>query len=632
MFLEKFAKFFLLLFLMAMPYVSFSQDIVFTAQSSSMKAGIQDRLQVTFSIKNVTNVEEFTRPDFSGFRVLGGPIQSTEIINGRGSVSVSYILQPLKKGTAFIPGAQAVIKGKNYRSNSLQIEVVDGSLQSKSSAQQRRATPQRGYTPSNDDDPFAQMDQMMRQMMQEQDQMIEEMRRRQQAMMQQYNQQYSNAPAQNLSKEDIAKNLFIKVEVDNTNPYVGQQVNVNYKVCTRLQVERGYISQLPSLNGFWTEDFEIPQNPQARIENINGVPFQTLLIKKSALFPQQSGRLELDPATAECITPYGKLNVSSKPIVINVKPLPTEGQPAQFTGAVGHFSVDARVDKKELTTDDVANLTFVVSGSGNIKLIDNPKIAFPQNLGVYDPQVTDTITSRNPNIVGKKTFTYSFNPQHPGDYTIPPIVFSYFDASTKSYRTLETQAFQIKVTEGKHYKDGGNADNALAKDIKNIDTRPLKTSTRSKPLLTKVIYWAGYGAPVLAFIGLMAFKRKQDDRVNNAGFYKMKKANKVAWKRLSAARNLLKSNEHNAYYEEVSKAIWLYLSDKLAMPISALSKENIATALQQRNVEVSLIQQTTALIAECEMALYSPSGNQQQKVFVLEEAGKIIGEFETILT
>ncbi len=610
---------------------AFAQEVIFSANASSSKVGVQDRLQVNYSIKNVSGVDNFERPSFAGFRVLGGPIQSFRNINGRSSMSVSYVLQPVKKGLISIPGARATINGKTYDSNPLRIEVVEGSL-ARQNAPQSRQRADDDFGDNNADDPFAQMDQMMQQMMQDQQKLIEEMQRRQQAIIQQYQRQYGSGMAVNppLTRDDIAQNLFIIVTADNTNPYLGQQVNVTYKVCSRLEIESGYITKLPSLNGFWSEDFDIPKNPQARIEHINGVPYQTLLIKKTAVFPQQTGSLELDPATATCMLPYyGKIDIASKPVTIHVKPLPGNS-PESFTGAVGHFMINAQLDKNELTTDDAGVFTFTVSGSGNIKLIDQPNIDFPAGLGVYDPQITDTITSRNPVLRGKKIFHYNFNPQYPGSYTIPSVSFAYFDAGASQYKILSTGSFTIDVKEGRNYhKDMAHKNNAPG-DIRDIITGSYQHNQTNTPVITRAWYWSLYGLPTLAFIGLLAYRRRQNDLLENAAFYKIQKANKVAWKRLSTARKLL-PDEHKGFYEEISKAVWLYLSDKLSIPIAELSKENITSQLQAKNAPEALIGHARQLISECELALYSLEGGQEQRVDILQSANGLIGDFESIL-
>lgn len=624
----------LLLMMCAFSWTIFAQEIIFSADASSSKVGLQDRLQVNYSIKNVSGVDDFERPAFSGFRILGGPIQSFRNINGRSSMSVSYVLQPVRKGIISIPAATATINGTSYSSNALRIEVVDGSLAQQNAPRRRQPSADDFFGDNNNsDDPFAQMDQMMQQMMQDQQKLIEEMQKRQQAMMQQYQRQYGNGMANNLplTPEDISKNLFIIVTADNTHPYLGQQVNVSYKVCSRMEISSGYITKLPSLNGFWSEDYDIPKNPQAKIEYINGVPFQTLLIKKTAVFPQQTGTLELDPATATCVLPYyGNIDIASKPVSIHVKSLP-DNHPESFTGAVGRFSVDATLDKQELTTDDAATFTFRVSGSGNIKLIDQPHITFPEGLGVFDPQITDTITSRNPVLQGAKIFRYSFNPQYAGTYTIPAVEFSYFDAAAGQYKTLQTRPFTIEVKEGKNAPHTIAGTNKGQRDIAGIINDPYRPASASVPVITKAWYWSMYGLPTLAFIGLIAYRRRQQDLVKNAAVYKIQKANKVAWKRLALARKLLTATAHTEFYEAISKAVWLYLSDKLVIPLAALSKDNIAHQLQSKQAPEELIERTLQLLSECEMALYSPSGGREQRVDILRSAGDLIGDFESIL-
>ncbi len=639
---------------------AFAQEVVFTAQVSSQRVGTKDQLQVTYTLSNARDAGNFQPPSFSGFSIEGGPYQSNNtsinVVNGQtrqtSSVSLTYVLRPLRAGSVTIPPAKVDVGGKTVTSNSLKLDVVNGSIAGGGRPQQRGADP-------FDDDPFAAMRMMQQRMMQQQQQ-----------YRQQQNQarQQQNAEMQSLDEKNVSKNIFIRVDVDKTNPYVGEQITASYKLYTRLPMTVN-LTQLPSLNGFWSQDFQIPNPPKAREEVVNGQRYQVFLLKRSALFPQQDGPLELDAAKAEGVVrvlqqvkgrnPYADdpmfgsffmddpffnddafvgynykdvpVKLSSPPVKINVRPLPTQNQPASFTGAVGDFNIQASLDKKTLSTDDVATLTFSVSGSGNLKLIGNPKIAFAGELGVSDPLVTDTITGRNPAITGSKIFTYTISPQMPGDFTIPPIPFSYYDVSSGQYKTIQTQPFKIQVTKGKNYNPSVAKDKAVPGDIHDITKGDLQTGAAPTPFAGRPGYWLLYLLPLLAFSGLLIWKRRQDVYADNAALFRNKKANKIAWKRLATARKLLPQQEHKAFYEEVSKAIWLYLSDKLGIPISNLSKDNVASELEHKQVPAGQIEKVSHLILECEMALYSPSGGQKQRQHTLDEASTVIGALEQVL-
>lgn len=643
----------LVMLVLSLPAIA--QEMVFSAQANVQKAGIKDQFQVTYVLTNAQGASDFRPPAFPGCSIVGGPYQSnnssTTIINGQvkqsASVNITYVLNANKTGIITIPPAKVAYNGKEVASNSVIVQIVPGSV-----APQRRQ--QSAF--EEDDGPFAmnQFRQMLQQQMQQQ------RARRQQQMQQQ------NSNLEEMGEKNIGKNIFIKVEVDKTNPHVGEQITASYKLYTRLAMSVN-LTQLPSLNGFWSQDFQIPNPPKPKEEIVNGQRYQVFLLKKTALFPQQDGTLELDAAKADGMVrviqqvkgrnpmaddpAFGSffmddpffnddmfsgynykdvpVKLSSQPVKITVKPLPTAGQPASFTGAVGNFTVKASLDKTSLSTDDAATLTFTITGSGNLKLISNPKISFPAELGVYDPQITDTITGRNPAITGSKIFAYGMNPQTPGDYVIPAIPFSYYDPATGSYKTLSTEPVRIHVTKGKNYTTAV-AGQKLPGDIYDIDKGNLTWSSGSS-IVNQPWYWVLYALGIAGLVLLLVRRKRQDEYAENQALFRNKKANKVAWKRLAAARKLLPQQEHKAFYEEVSKAIWLYLSDKLSIPLSHLSKDNVASELEHKQMPVAQIDRVKRLVLECEMALYSPSGGQQQRQHTLDEAAGLIGELENVL-
>lgn len=637
---------------------SYAQEMVFSAQANAGKVGTKDQFQITYTLSNAPNANNFRPPAFDGFVIVGGPFQSNNnsisVVNGQrrmvSSVSLTYLLVPKKAGNYTIPGAKVEVNGKDVSSNAINLVVVNGSL-----VQQRQ--PQQSFDPFGDDDPFEafrQQQQMMRQRMQQQQQ-------RQQQQQQQQQTQLSG-----LGEEHINKNIFIKVSVDKTNPYVGEQITASYKLYTRLAMSVN-LTGLPSLNGFWSQDFQIPNPPKPTEEVINGQRYQVFLLKKTALFPQQDGTLLLDAAKAEGVVrvvqqvkgrnPFADdpffgsffmddpffnedmfsgynykdvpVKLSSMPVKINVKPLPLANQPESFTGAVGNFTVNATIDKQSLTTDDAATLTFTINGSGNLKLIGNPIVNFPPELGVYEPTITDTITSRNPAIAGRKIFAYTMNPQTPGEFVIPAITFSYYDAASGTYKTQQTNSIKLQVTKGKNYSVAKAAE-TLPGDIHDIEKGALVYKSKS-PIAASKGYWALYVVAIGGVCFLLWKDKQQKKYAGNEALFRNKKANKIAWKRLAKARKLLPENEHKAFYEEVSKAIWLYLSDKMNVPLSQLSKEKMEEVLAEQQVPEAFIQNINKLTLECEMALYSPVGGRQQRTHTLDEATKIIGALESVL-
>lgn len=633
---------------------SYSQDIVFSATANAPKVGVEDQVQVQYMIKDVANLKTLSpNPAIKNdFHIVGGPYQSSNsqisYTNGRmtqsQSITITYVLQPKRTGKLVIPEATASdADGTTYESNAVPIEVVEGSL-----AQQRQQ--QRRRDPFFDD-PF----DAIRRQRQRYNQALQQ--RQQQAQQQQQQAQ----PAENV---DLDKDLFIKVVVDKSKVHVGEQITASYKLYARLPMNVN-ISKLPSLNGFWTQDFEMPGGKITPVEEIvNGQRYQVFTLKKSALFPQQTGTLELDPAEAEGVArimqktrqrdpffddpffnsffmddPFAdeffsrmaykdvRVKLKSKPVKIQVEPLPETDKPESFTGAVGAFTINSSIDKTEITTDDVVNLKLEIKGSGNLKLIEPPVLKLPNGLIAYDPAVVDTITGRTTTISGTKTITYSITPHTPGDYNIEPLSFSYFDPKSGQYVTLKTKGAKLTVKPGENY----TADNSKTSltDIHTISAAPLNNlSFSNKPIIFSVGYWSAFALPILAFIGVIFWKRREEELSKDSVLLRNRRANKVALKRLTTASKLLQQNQRTPFYEEVSKAIWLYLSDKLNIPLSSLSKDNVWDALNNRDVDKGLQAELEKVMTECETALYAGTGGTQQMKQTYNDAVTVISKLE----
>lgn len=656
----------LLLLLILTGNHAFAQNVVFSAAASSGKIGTQDQLQVQYTLENAQNLQNLTPPAslVKDFNVLGGPYSSQssniQYVNGRmtqsTAISITYIVQPKHTGNIVIgPASARDAAGHTYQSNSIQVQVVNGSLAARQPQQQR------GYDPFGDD-PFEAMMQQRRQQMM--------------AMHQQQQQAQQQAQAPVADQQDINKNLFIRVTVDKNKVHLGEQITATYKLYARLPMNVN-ISKLPSLNGFWTQDFDLPKtNIKPTEEFVDGKKFQVFTLKKSALFPQQTGNLELDPAEADGIVriiqqvrqrnPFGdmfgndpafqsafgslmmsdpffnddffstmaykdvKVHLKSTPIKITVTPLPDQGKPADYGNAVGQFNIASKIDKTELTTDDVANLKLTITGSGNLKLIEAPKLNLPNGIDTYDPQIIDTITGRSTTISGSKIINYVISPHTAGDYVIPATSFSYYDPQAAKYVTLQTQPFKLHVKQGKGIKNDIVRTSAPG-DIHNINTAPLKKlSFNAKPLLFKAGYWSAYAVPLLMFFGVIVWRRREEELSKDTIALRNRRANKVALKRLATAQKLLQQNQKQPFYEEVSKAIWLYLSDKLNIPLSSLSRERAREAFEARKVPATLQVRVEAVLDECETALYAGSFGKQEMNKAYTEAVDIISKLEEV--
>ena len=641
-----------------------AQNSMFSANANASKIGVKDQIQVDYTIQDVENLRSIARPDFKDFEVAGGPFSSqsnrVSIVGNKMvqsmSVTHSYVLVPKKIGTLTVPPAYAKdASGHVYESNSLNIEVVQGSLA-------RQQQPQ-AYDPFNDPnmDPWAAIAQQRRQAMQQRQQQLQQR--------QQQSQQEAEKP---VDVNEIQKDLFIKVTVDKNKAYVGEQITASYKLYARIPMNVG-ISKLPSLNGFWTQDFDIPKgNVQPTEEIIDGKKYQVFLLKKSALFPQQTGSLVLDPAEAEgnarIITqvrqrnPFGNVfddpffqqfgslmmsdpffnddffstmtyrdvpvHLKSTPVKVTVMPLPETARPEDFGNAVGNFTVSGKIDKASATTDDALTYTMTIQGSGNLKLIEAPKLNLPNGLSTYDPQILDTITGRTTTISGSKIITWSISPNVPGDYDIPAVPFSFYNPQTGSYVTLHTQPVKLSVAKGKHYNPVVAKNESLT-DIHGIVSKPLKEfKAVGTPLFFTGTYWALYALPLVVFGGFLFWKRREEDMLKDMVKFRSSRANKVALKRLTHAKKLLQQNAKEPFYDEVSKALWLYLSDKLNIPLSSLSRDTAHEALNANNITNGILARIDNTITDCETALYAPYSGVTQMQQTYRDAVDIISKLE----
>lgn len=625
-----------------------AQSVVFSAEASANPVGTDDQVQVTFSLENVQEVQRIQNPSFPGFRVLAGPFQSQSTnysISGNqqvrtSSISLTYVIQAERPGSFTIPPIAATDgSGHTYQSNPLTIRVQNGSLAPKRPAQQQSVDPFGGFDPFDDPffggngggDPFAAIRQQQARMQQ----MLQQLQ--QQATQGGMPQSSQNLPE--ISEKELGKNIFIRVTVDKTKVNVGEQVTATYKMYTRVPMQAA-LSKLPSLNGFWTQDFDLPKQQQPQREILDGIPYETFTLKKSALFPQQTGTLVLDPAEAKGVARipdrnhlYGRdvqFKLSSIPVNITVSPLPLTGQPENFGGAVGRFTLNSSIDKTSLTTDETANLTLTISGSGNLKLIEAPALKLPNGLDAFDPSIVDTITGRSTTISGSKIITYALAPRIPGDYDIPAIPFSFYDSKTGSYTTLYTKPVKLHVTQGKNYRKE-NAQAKMPGDIHDLIGASFVPQAAVQPMVRSPFYWAIYIISSLALILFILLKRKNEREQQNVRLFKNKYANKIALKRLKAAKDFLDNRQTAPFYEEISKAIWLYLSDKLHIPLSQLSKETAAEALAAKNIPVAVQERMNTIIADCETALYAPSIASQQMDSTYRHTVELIGKLEETL-
>ncbi|WP_041584198.1 BatD family protein [Phocaeicola salanitronis] len=581
--------FFLLLAITVLP-IQAKNDVTLVAEAPDVVVS-GDQFRLTFTV-NTQKGKDFLAPSISGFDVLMGPSRSqqssTQIINGKVSsssaITYTYILMAGKEGTYTIPAASIEVDGKKIFSNALTIKVLPPD---------------------------------------------------QSAGNQQSGQGQSNSSRGQIAGGKISdKDLFITATAAKTTVYEQEAILLTYKVYTLVNLRQLY-GKMPDLKGFHTQEIELPQQKTFSLEHYNGRNYNTTIWSQYVLFPQQTGKLEIPSITFEGIVaqqtisddPFdaffnggGYIEVKKKivtpKVTINVKPLPAK--PDNFSGGVGEFTLSSSINAKEVKTNDAVTIKLTIKGAGNMKLINTPEVKFPEDFEIYDPKVTNNFDVSRAGLSGTQTIEYLAIPRHAGDFTIPQVEFTYFDLKSQAYKTLKTEEYHLKVAKGK-----GNADQVIAdftnkenvkvlgQDVRFIKLGDTELLPKGKVFFGTTGYWLGYIIPFIIFVVLVIFFRKQAAENANIAKVKTKKANKVATKRMKLAGKLLAENKKNEFYDEVLKALWGYISDKLSIPVSQLSKDNIEAELMRYGVSDEVTKTFIDALNECEFARYAP-GNENE--------------------
>lgn len=592
-------KIFLFFILISTVIGAWSDDkITFTANAPEVVvSGDQFRLSYTVNTKKV---RDFRAPNIKEFEVLMGPSRSVQYQNINGvetnTITFTYILMAGKEGTFSIPGATIVADGNNYTSNSVTVKVLPPD-QSAGTGNSNSSNNQAGTKITNND-------------------------------------------------------LFITATASKTTVYEQEAILLTYKIYTQVNLT-GLHGDMPDLKGFHTQEVDLPSQKQWTLEHYNGRNYNTTVYSQYVLFPQQSGKLEIPSITFEgtisqmvaSADPFDaffnggsyvnvKKNIVTPKLSINVKELPT-GKPANFSGGVGEFTISSSISTQELKTNDAVTLKLVISGTGNMKLINTPEVGFPQDFEIYDPKVDNKFNLTRSGLSGNKVIEYLAIPRHAGTYTIPPVEFSYFDLKSQTYKTLKTDAYTLNVAKGE-----GNSDQVVAnftnkedlkvlgKDIRYIKTGEVTLSKKDDYLFGSLTYWLWYLVPMVLFIVFLVVYRKQAMENANVAKVRTKKANKVATKRMKLAGKLLSDKNIAAFYDEVLKALWGYISDKLNIPVSQLSKDNIEEELTRYGVADDLIKSFINTLNECEFARYAPGNQNEAMDKVYESAIDVISKME----
>jgi hypothetical protein len=590
-----------------------AQAVQFTASANSVvETGEQFRLTYALNAEG-TN---FIGPAIQNFMVLAGPSQSSsssvQYMNGRveqsTTLTFTFILQAVQPGTYTLPAASINVNGKKILSNPVTIKVVKGNT----------AAPQGNK--NNTPDAGAGVDE---------------------------------------------NDIFLKAVPSKSNPIQGEQITVTYKLYTRVPVSLNGIDKIPSYEGFWSQDLIKDKDKYAQYnETINGQKYMVAEIRKVALFPQKGGKLIIDPLQVDIVAQiqskkkrnsfndpffdnffndsfFGssvqnvKKTLRSNAVTINVKELPAQNKPADFSGAVGSFDLKPSIDRKELKANEALTLRLNISGKGNLNLIEKPDVVFPPDFEAYDPKIIDNISYTVNGVSGSRTFEYLVIPRNPGEFIIKPASFSYFDLERNTYIRLQSPEYTIKVQKGDGSEAGATVSSTdqedikyLGQDIRYIHSTSIELEPAGKYFFGSLLYYLLLFFPAILFAVMAYVWKNQIRKRSDIALMRNKKATRIATSRLKKANAYLKEAKQEAFYNEISQALWGYLSDKFNISLSELSKDSIRAALQSKEVDENIITQFTDTLDHCEFARFAPGEKSTIMEQIYNEALTIITKIE----
>lgn len=552
---------------------------------------------------------DFREPPFTGFYKLMGPqtsySSSTQIINGKVSreakYTYTYYLQAVKEGKYVIAPASVTVKNKSYSSDSIRIEVV-GSGSSRQGA----------AVPGGD---IAEAD-----------------------------------------IEDTGEDVFVNLTVDKRNLFVGEPLTVTVKLYTRIDISGINEIKYPGFEGFLRTDLETPPLTSLKRESINGTIYGTGIVQQFLLYPQYPGDVTIDPVQLSVLirqksgqsdpffgdffatyTTVPKA-VLSKPVRIKVNSLPGT-RPPDYSGIVGKITLNASLDRDSVNMNDAISLRIVLSGNGNLKIADPPALKLPADLEVYDPKITDNLRNTVSGTTGQKTFEYLLIPRHHGDFTIPVVTYSYFNTDTRRYETITTPELKFYARKTGETASGITVYGGVAKedvkylgkDIRFISSKPGLLRKTDRISASRKWFWPVYAFSLLFFFIILFIRREHIRRNSDLAAVRNRKAGKVAGQRLRVASQCLKEKKSDRFYEEILRAIWGYLSDKLSIPVSELNRTRAVEVLKTKGIPEKDVESLAAVIDQCEFARYAPSSSREEDEKIYDEAARFIRLLENTI-
>lgn len=585
-----------ILFICSMALITYAADAVEFKASAPAQVIMGNPFQLTYSVNQ--RAKDLRAPEFVDFDYIAGPYtsqsSSTSFVNGKRTSSFTltytYTLIPNKEGTFTLPPATIKVDGEQYTSNGVRITVLPPDQPSNVSTASQQSNANASIQPR----------------------------------------EATNANAEN---------IFMRTLVSKTKVHEQEVILLTYKLYFAGVDVAQFTNntRLPEFKGFLKQELEIGEI-QTELEHYNGRNYQTAVIYRTLLFPQRSGDIVIDPAQFEAVLRvqnraqvrsifddfFNSYTTVAKPLVapsvtIHVSELPA-GKPAGFSGGVGQFAINSRISNTDLQANEAVTLTLTIQGTGNMKLLKTPAVDWPEGFEVYDPKVTNNFKNSLSGVSGTKTIEYLAIPRAGGTYTIPAVQFAYYDTQADTYKTLSTPEYTLNIARSANEESNAAVVNNFVQkeniqqfgsDIRYIYTndQPRFIQQASSITFGSLAFWAWYGAPSLLAAILFFLFRKQIKENADITRVRYKKANKVAQRRLKAAEKLLKENQKEAFYEEIERAAWTYLSDRLSIPTAQLNKENIAQILSNKGVSQTVIGELHRVLTTAEFARYAPTSD-----------------------
>ena len=606
--------------LVAVAFKAFGAEKVTFEANSPLTVAVGEAFRVEFSLNASPDDGSFKAPSFEGFDVIAGPAesrgQSVQIVGGTMTKSINYtityVLLPQSAGNVTIGAAEIAVDGTTYRTQPLPIEIVNEGDASQS--QQR---------PSGGDSD-------------------------------------SEADARNVQQQIRKDDILLRAVVSQTSVYKNEPVHVAFKLYTRVPYVNIVPEAAPSFNGFWSQDLTDTKTARVSRETYNGKVYETRVLFEYLLYPQQVGTLTIDPVDITVVAQvvvqsrrnldpfFGSghevynvpRKVQSQRTSIEVRPLP-EGAPSSFSGAVGSFRMETDLPTDRFAANSGPTCTVKISGTGNLTFVQAPKLALPASFEQYNVKTTESINASASGISGYRQFEYPFIARAEGTYEIAPIEFTYFDLKRRQYVTLESRPMTFEITPD---TKGGGGDavvmqgrgmskeevKMLGEDIRFIRLGASQLREARMPFLFSGGYWIALCAILLLFAAAYVALRKRIRESQNVALMRGRRANKVAVQRFRAARSYMEAQDRHAFYEEMLRALWGYMSDKFNIPVANLTKENVREELAKRGVSAEETHRFTAIISQCDEAQYSPAASAQMSD-IYSEGVDLISRIESVI-